>query len=343
MKLPIPVDGRVLHGISEQAGNAGVIDQYRGVVGEAFEPSVYAAYEVFPGTRGLDSTIEHLTVALDRAMERAVALSIGIRFQSENGKASDVAIVSRVLDDQIRKLAAFLAARNGQPMLIRPGTETNTGTFGYGDRIADAYNHFVTIMLEEGVKASWCWCMEPHGSKLTFPDPTLVDWVGIDFFHAAPFAVPAAEATSGPPAQIHQAMSWAAQHAKPVAVCEASAVLATKRVVYGGTINETLAAGHEMWEGWFTPFGWFLARPEVKLAVLLPVDWRAAPKAGGPDWGDARIHMNPVTSARWGAWMQTGLTPYQGLGFVHRTEFLRSLPVPSLAPPTSMVESALLR
>lgn len=301
MKLPKFAPGRIIHGVGEQAGNGGVLDWYRQTVGGGAEPALYAVFESFPGTRGIDATIDHLRKWLDIARDRRVGLSIGFRFQGEDGHPNDGPIALALDPTELRKLALFLATYNDVPMLIRPGMELNG--FGYSAQYATpAYEVFVDTCEEYAVQASWCWCIEPHAPLPKWPSIERVDFVGVDIFHAAVLT------ETGPANDnLKDVVSWARSVGRPLAIPEASPVLSGE--------------GLETWAGWFLPLGQFLFAQDVGALVLLPVDWTKAPGAGGAGWGDARFHMHPALACQWGQW----LAARSGKAFVHRTEFGKAM------------------
>lgn len=316
MKLPTFASGRIIHGVGEQSGNAGVTTDYRRVVGGAAQPALYASFEAFPGVRGLDSTIDRLRKSLEWARAEGVGLSISFRFQGEDGATCDGAVALGFYAIELRMLAEFLASYNDVPMLIRPGTEVNTAAFGYAPAaITGAYQMFVNVMEQYGVVASWCWCIEPHGELPQWPIPELVDAVGIDIFHAAVLAEP-----GQPNDRIRAAVAWAKSTGKRIVVPEASPVL------FGGAMLPSIAAWSTdamldaatvAWSQWFLPFGGFLHANDVAAFVVLPVDWIVSKGAGPAEWGDARFHINPSIACQWGQWLASGR-------MVHRAEFWKS-------------------
>lgn len=310
MKIRVPSNGRVIHGVGKQAGNPYVVEDYEAVCGPAALPAIYASFESFPG-RGIDTLKMHLGAALAEARNAGVGLSIGLVFEDEHGTASDALVAVGALDPELQELGAFLATYNDVPMLIRPGTELNTGTFGYGPDINDAYAHMVEALEGEGVDASWCWAIEPHGGAFEFPDrfETLVDWFGISFFAASAFTE-----EGGAKNKVDQLIGLARKYGKPIAVPEATPALATSLPFFSEE-DTMIEAGQAVRDGWMLAYGRFLAHREVKLSVLLPVDWTAAPTTGGPGWGDCRLHLNPVTAAALATWWR------EPGGFIHRAEF----------------------
>lgn len=123
-----------------------------------------------------------------------------------------------------------------------------------------------------------------------YPGDDMVDWIGVSFFQVG---------TEGYHREPNRSklIEIARQKGKPVMIAEASAVRYNPR--------QKALTGQAYWDFWYAPFFEFIeTNPEVRAASIINVNWDSQNQHKTLDWGDCRLHSDPVVLKNWRAKMR---------------------------------------
>jgi hypothetical protein len=228
------------------------------------------------------------------ALEEPLVVLVGLWLGADELRA----IAAGGLDGAIDRLASALDALE-RPVYVRIGYEFD-GPHNRYDPFAyqEAYRHIVRRMRARAPRhIAFVWhsyALRPtYGDRdvLTwFPGDEFVDWIGVSFFEVGEPGLP-------PAPNRERVLEVARRKAKPVMVCEASAIRRTPA--------QKRLRGDAYWEYWYAPFFEFVERnPEVRAFAIISCDWDSQRQHRDNGWGDARIGADPRVVERWRAKMR---------------------------------------
>jgi len=198
---------------------------------------------------------------------------------SQQGWDSEVA--AGLFDGELRAIAKALA-KDGRPILLRPGFEFNGAWNGYHpESYRSAFIHIRSIFDNEGAdNVVWLWNAHPAGKIAPFmefyPGDEFVDWWGINLFGNA-FDSPTQRAFTG------EFIAAAKARGKPLSIPESI------------PSKTHLLDDPATWSAWFTPYFDLIREEGIAAFCYSNRDYTKVP--AWSDWGDLRIERSPLRDA----------------------------------------------
>ena len=276
-------------------------------------------------------------------------LAIGLSITEQYEKDGLNRIAAGEFDREIAHLTAFARATD-KTVLLRIGYEFDGHwNAGYDNPVhfVAAWKRIVDQMRAQGatnVRFIWQASTSPIDDILDrshddianwYPGDDYVDWVGASWF-VSPDNMPTTPlVTYKPPSArvlMDEILTFARAHGKPVMIAELSPQgfdLKRKSRSFisplwdgpPGTGRHDVT-NQQIWDLWFQPFLDYLAANDdvIDAIAYINVNWDAQPMWSTPYangyWGDTRLEVNPVLSARWnkaiGDWRDAGTTKNRG-------------------------------
>lgn len=203
-------------------------------------------------------------------------------------------------DAAIDRLGAWIQKTN-RPVFLRVGYEFDGPQNHYPPQdYVQAFRHLVDRFRKQSIhNVAYVW--HSYASTISqplsdwFPGDEYVDWVGISYFNQ-------------PQHLMQPALDFAAQHAKPVMICESSPwVVQTKYA--------------NAWNLWFVPLFKFIQTNHIKALCYINCDWDAMQQFQDQHWGETRLQANAEILRRWlaetaqGRYLKSSPDLYRFLGY----------------------------
>ncbi|MFP4353296.1 MAG: hypothetical protein ACLFTU_10745, partial [Puniceicoccaceae bacterium] len=277
---------RVIHGAgqSEEISFA----NYVAAVGPERHPAMYNAYT------GADKSAAEMRAKVGAWAEMLSRYPPGVAFQlGLSMKGDERAIADGRHDAGLRALAEALHELD-RPVFVRIGYEANGPWNKYSPKTyTPAFRHVADILHEASDRIAVVWCIIPiradripafYPGLGSYDEPVAddpyIDWWSIDLFEPK-FINPANKAN----------------YAKTVDFLE-RAHAAGYPVMIGESTPQGVETGKgkESWDRWFAHFFRLIRDyPGIKAFIYINRNWEAS---WLPDWGEARIEVDPVVRER---------------------------------------------
>jgi hypothetical protein len=303
-----PPDGRVIHGLGQYTAifytdseNWQQVEEYQNAVKNM--PVIYSVYtSIDPYIRRISSP-DYNDIITNH--QYPYLLVVGLTLHDSTTLITGTfnvhveSILNGSLDTQIREVANNLKAIES-PVFLRPGFEFGSGNAGaHSDPDLNASDfksiwlHLYNIFQEEGVgNIAWIWnTVNPQLFNYMewYPGDEFVDWWGINYFTAG-------QISSG-----DNFLTAAAEHNKPIMICESSPI------ENNGTINAS------NWQNWFEPyFAKIDEYPNIKAFIYIHDPWDRGPFVS---WPDSRITSNETIKSNYTMQLSDSI-------YVHIDEYL---------------------
>jgi len=274
--------------------------------GPLHEPSEYEEYveafaDVPPGmwvdyysVKASRLSVPEKLAALDEHLARYGGIPfLGISYTSQNldgtARGWDPEVAAGVFDEEIRQLARIVA-RDGRPVLVRPGFEFNGAWNGYQpDTYRASFVRIRALFLDEGAtNAIWVWNVHPAGDVAPFmefyPGDEHVDWWGINLFGRA-FDSAAQQAF------VSEFLAGARARGRPTIIPESI------------PHKFHLLDDPTTWNAWFVPYFDLVRSEGIGAFCYSNRDYTKVP--AWSDWGDLRIERSPLEDA-WRSILEQG-------------------------------------
>lgn len=315
-----PPDGRVIHGIGQyvsyfytDAENWQLVQEYQNAINKI--PMVYSVYAYLDPTINLIDQTDFIDITTNHGYPYVLVVGLGLfdisYILTGNINIPVQTILSGNWDGQIQNLAQRIKAVNA-PVYLRPGFEFGSGNSGIHNDpdvgptdFINIWMHIYNIFQQENVtNVAWVWnTVNPQSFNYMawYPGDSYVDWWGINYFTAS---------------QINAGdgfLNNAAQHNKPVMICESNPIQ------NGGTTNSS------NWNNWFIPYFQKIQNNQnIKAFIYISDPWD---KSGFFDsWPDSRITSNSTIQANYSQEMTDSV-------YIHMDEYLANPGIIGLAPP----------
>lgn len=297
-----PPRGRVIHGQGQWEAPSGNPAYITALADPALAPAIAMTFwSIDAGERpiaGLRNDLaRHVTAGrvpqLNLALRGVVQPVNPITSGDPLFGLDDEIVMGSRWDANIRDIA-HAVRDTGVTMWVRIGGEFNGYWEGQHPGIYPlAYRKVVEMFRDEGAaNAVFVWCYAPAapgdfdaivgGEPKWYPGDDVVDWFGIDVFHAH-------ELVGNEKAERFLAMAVAKQ--KPVIVAESSAAFVD--------LTPGAADGQADWDAWFAPyFAWIAANPVIEAFQYINFDWPQAEFYAAAGWKNANINVNTVVRDR---------------------------------------------
>lgn len=195
-------------------------------------------------------------------------------------------------DDNIRRFARLLSSHQ-RPIYLRIAGEFDDGRYKDPGAYQRAYRHIVDGLVAHGVdNVSYVW--HSIGLKPTYqnrdpmdwyPGDAYVNWIGLSIYQIG-------KEGYYPDHNRERVLEIAREKKLPLMVVEASAIRKTP--------GQKKFTGQAYWDYWYQPYFAFIERnPEVRGLGIINTDWDSQKQFKRFDWGDARLHRDPVVLENW--------------------------------------------